>query len=120
LKSIPPVLLLVLASRPVQAQEATPAAPAALPDIEFAADVSMQSLHFGSDPQAQVTFTGGPNRQTRHDVERDGLPTPVRGGATYRNVTVRTTISATLLDPAGAPATAPADAPISPSPENRP
>ncbi|HEY4583913.1 MAG TPA: hypothetical protein VIG88_13805 [Lysobacter sp.] len=103
MKSIPPVLLL-LASLPAQAQQATTAAPATLPDIEFAADVHMRSVRFGSDPAAQVTFSGGPRLDTRHDVERDNLPRPVKGGTTYRDATVRTTISATLLDPAAAPA----------------
>ena len=118
MKSIPPVLLLLLASLPLQAQQATPApsASAPLPDIEFAADVHMQSVRFSSAPKAQVTFSGGPNLDTRHDVERDNLPKPVKGGATYRDVTVRTTISATLLDPADAPP-AP-DTP--PPPEDRP
>lgn len=81
---------------------AAAAAPAAapLPDIEFSADVHMDSIAFGSDPKAEVRFTGGPGVDTRHDVERGGLPRPVAAGRTYRNVTVRTTISATLLDPA--------------------
>ncbi len=84
-----------------------------LPDIEFAADVQMRSISFGAAPQAGVRFTGGPALDTRHDVERDGLPRPVAGGRTYRDVTVRTTISATLLDPA-APA---ADRPALPTPD---
>lgn len=120
MKSIPPALLLLLASLPVRAQQATTAAPpsAPLPDIEFAADVHMQSVRFDSDPQAQVTFSGGPRLDTRHDVERENLPKPVAGGTTYRDVTVRTTISATLLDPAAAPDT-PTPASL-PPPEDRP
>lgn len=82
-----------------KAAEAPPAA-APLPDIEFSADVHLDSIAFGSAPNAEVRFTGGPLLDTRHDVERDGLPEPVAAGRTYRNVTVRTTISATLLDPA--------------------
>ncbi|AXK73294.1 hypothetical protein DWG18_14070 [Lysobacter sp. TY2-98] len=90
----------MLFALPAAAQESPSRdATAPLPDIEFAADVHMDSIRFASDPQAQVTFEGGPNLQQRHEVEREGLPKPVQGGATYRNVTVRTTISATLLDP---------------------
>lgn len=77
-----------------------PAPAAALPDIEFDATVHMDSIRFGSAPQAGVRFSGGPRLDTRHDVERDGLPRPAAAGRSYRDVTVRTTISATLLDPA--------------------
>ncbi len=106
----------MFASLPAFAQDAPHRDAAPLPDIEFAADVHMDSISFGSDPQAGVTFQGGPNLQHRHDVERDGLPTPVHGGSTYRNVSVRTTISATLLDPLDASTNA-TPAP-SPTPED--
>lgn len=101
MKPILPTLLLFasLAAHAQQAPQPAPANAAPLPDIEFAADVHMDEIRFGSDPQAHVDFSGGPRLEHRHDVERDGLPTPVKGGATYRDVTVRTTISATLLDP---------------------
>lgn len=95
------------------AQAAPPASAAARPDIQFSATVRMDAIEFGSDPEADVRFTGGPRLDTRHDVERDGLPKPVAAGRTYRDVTVRTTISATLLDPA---AEAGAQALASPSP----
>ncbi|MGY3266281.1 hypothetical protein [Lysobacter sp. HA35] len=107
--------LLAFASLPALAQQAPPRDTAPLPDIEFAADVHMDSVRFASDPQTHVTFEGGPRLEHRDDVERDGLPTPVRAG-TYNNVTVRTTISATLLDPA-VDATTSAS---SPPPEDRP
>lgn len=101
MKPILPIVLLLAIAAPASAQQASPQQDGApLPDIEFAADVHMDSVRFGSDPQAGVAFTGGPRLEHRHDVERNGLPKPVKPGTTYRNVTVRTTISATLLDPA--------------------
>jgi hypothetical protein len=117
LKSILSAVLALSASLSAHAQDAAPVAPAPLPDIEFAADVHMDSLRFGSDPQARVGFRGGPQLVHRHDVERDGLPRPVNAGTTYRDVTVRTTISATLLDPALAP---PTSDPTPPTPEDAP
>lgn len=116
MKPILPVLLALSASLPAHAQQATTAT-APLPDIEFAADVHMDGITFGSDPQARVTFDGGPRLAHRHDVERDGLPKPVKAGTTYRDVTVRTTISATLLDPAPDAAT---PSPTPPPPEDAP
>lgn len=104
------------ASLPAIAQQAPPPAP--LPDIEFAADVHMDRITFGSTPRAHVTFQGGPRLEHRHDVERDGLPTPVRPGA-YRDVTVRTTISATLVDPTQL-APSPSASPDTPTPEDAP
>lgn len=119
-----PLLLLVIATLPVHAQQAaqapsTPSASAALPDIEFAADVHMDSITFGSAPRAHVDILGGPRLEQRHDVEREGLPTPVKAG-TYHDVTVRTTISATLLDPSlDGPAPA-ADATVQTTPTSPP
>jgi hypothetical protein len=118
LKPIHRVLLAFCAATPVHAQQPTSPPPAPRPDIEFAADVHMESLRFDGDPRARVGFEGGPRLEPRHDVEREGLPRPVNAGTTYRNVTVRTTISATLLDPA-LDAT-PAPAPTAPTPEDRP
>jgi hypothetical protein len=93
--------LLLVAALPATAQQAPqPVAAATRPDIEFAADVHMDSVRFGSDPKARVDFNGGPRLATRHDVERGRLPQPVRAGTTYRDVSVGTVISATLLDPA--------------------
>lgn len=122
MRLLPLVALLTptLALAQAQAQAPVPAptaAPTPLPDIEFAATVRMESIEFGSEPRAQVRFDGGPRLQTRHDVERDRLPRPVAAGRAYRDATVRTTISATLLDPAldarvdadGAPASPPND-----------
>lgn len=106
-----PFLLLALACTAARAQDA-PRDPEPLPDIEFAADVHMDAIRFDGAPRAHVDFSGGPRLDHRHDVERDGLPRPVIPG-TYRDVTVRTTISATLLDPLDAPA---ADAPPASSP----
>jgi hypothetical protein len=81
------------------AQQPAPT-PAPLPDIEFAADLHMDSIRFGSDPRTSVRLQGGPRIDTRHDVDRGTLADPVRPGRSYRGVTVRTTFSATLLDPA--------------------
>lgn len=99
------ISLLVLCALPARAQQPAPAAPPAgaapvRPDIEFNASVHMDSIEFAGAPQASVRFTGGPRVEVRHDVERGTLPRPVASGRTYRNVTVHTTISATLLDPA--------------------
>lgn len=76
----------------------------------------MRSIEFGSTPKADVRIGGGPRLAPRHDVERDGLPTPVAPGRGYRGVTVRTTISATLLDPAPDAAAVDAAAPPLPTP----
>lgn len=125
-----PGVVLFSAIAPAFAQSTPPASVASvaqdalLPDIEFAADVQMRSVTFGSAPAAGVTFTGGPRLDTRHDVERDGLDRPVVPRRTYRNAAVRTTFSATLLDPAAAdpsarvpaPAAAPAAAPDAAAP----
>jgi hypothetical protein len=103
------------AASPERVATARPPAAAGLPDIEFAADVRMESIEFGSEPRAQVRFTGGPRLDTRHDVVRDALPTPVQPGRAYRGVTVRTTISAKLLEAAAEAA------PVSPpTPEDTP
>lgn len=94
-------LLLMPACAAAQAQADASASPAPpLPDIGFSADVRMRSIEFAGDPGVRLHFVGGPRLDTRHDVERDGLPAPVQAGRTYRGVTVRTTLGATLLDPA--------------------
>ncbi|GAB2517937.1 hypothetical protein [Lysobacter humi (ex Lee et al. 2017)] len=69
------------------------------PDIEFGATLHMDSIRFAGPPKASVTITGGPNVVRRHEVGRGGLPLPVPIGRTFRDITVHTTISATLLDP---------------------
>lgn len=91
---------------PANAQQPAPAAAGTtpqsgappLPDIEFAADVHMDALRVRSTPSARVEFHGGPRLDTRHDVEREGLPTPLVPGR-YRDAGVRVTISASVIDP---------------------
>jgi len=104
-----PLLLACLAMADAHAQAAQPAVAAsevpppedvAAPpaDIEFGATVQMQSLRLEGTPQLRVELLGDA-AGTRQDTEREGLPTPVKGGTTYRNVTVRTTIRASVSDP---------------------
>lgn len=114
-------LLIHFAAAAQTAPVASPAAaaPAATvpADVELAADVHMDSIRFGSAPRAGVRVRGGPPLEPRHDVERGDLPEPVATGRTYRNVTVRTTISATLLDPSLA---ADGQTPAPPAPASSP
>lgn len=85
------------------------------PDIEFAADVHLDSIRFHDRPRVEVGFPDAPGLSTRHDTERAGIPTPVKARRRYRGVTVRTTISATVLPPAIDAAAAQAGAPVSPT-----
>lgn len=124
---LPALLAALLLPAAAAAQSAAPTpAPAEAasprPDIEFSATVRMESIRFDSAPGAGLRLGGAPRVETRHDVERDRLPAPVQAGRTYRDATVRTTFSATLLDPAlaaGAGGAAPR-APDSPTPEDAP
>lgn len=112
-----PALAIALPASVLAQSASPPPATDVRPDIEIAADVHMDSIRFASSPRAAVSFTGGDAVATRHDVDRDGLPAPVQGGATYRNVDVRTTISVTLLDPTRPD---PAATPAIPDPEESP
>lgn len=112
------------ANPPATAATPVVAPPATRPDIEFAASVQMESIRFTGPQKAAVTITGGPAVLRHHEVDRGGLPLPLPIGRTYRDITVHTTIAATLLDPSidadaqlqvGTPASPPND-----TPEDRP
>jgi hypothetical protein len=73
--------------------------PAGEPDVEIQATVKAKTVRFEQVPQVKVQFGGGPNRDTQWTGQRHNLPTPVRAGVTYRNVSASTRIRTHLLDP---------------------
>jgi hypothetical protein len=60
--------------------------------------VTARELKFEVVPNADVTFTGNPERKTSWEAERENLPRPVQPGVTYRNIGIRLKIVSVFAD----------------------
>jgi hypothetical protein len=68
------------------------------PDIELTADVRAREMRFDEVPEAEVRFTGQPDRASVSGTERENLPEKVRRGVTYRNFSLRLHIATELIE----------------------